>query len=97
MCIVVWEEDIGSQWYLGYIKEVANGKISVDHLAHHLQKSDAKWKYPSKEDIQQVDPEQIVQCDTQGEWDLAVDSRKRLFNLTNVMTIVCVVQQLNKQ
>jgi hypothetical protein len=94
MCVVVWqEEDCGYQWYLGYIKEVTSGKLLIDHLARALKKSDSKWKYPSQEDIHQADPEQIVKCNVEGDWDLAADSRKRLFTLTNINTILCVINQ----
>ena len=35
--------------------------------------SDSKWKHPSHEDVQEVDPEQIVPCEIKGEWDTVTD------------------------
>ena len=90
MCVVVWQEDTGYQWYLGYIKEVkSDGTLLVDHLTRALKNSHSKWKYPSREDIQEVSPEQILRCKVEGDWDLQADARKRLFSLTNTNTIMC--------
>ena len=90
MCVVVWQEDIGYQWYIGYIKEWnSSGTLSVDHLTRALKNSDSKWKYPSHELIQEASSEQIIKCYVEGDWDLAADSRKRLFCLTNINTILC--------
>ena len=50
MCVVVWQDDNGYQWYLGYVKKNIDGKLSVDHLARKLKASDSKWKYPSQEE-----------------------------------------------
>ena len=46
-----------------------------------------KWKYPSKVHIQTVEPEQIVKCDVEGQWDYTPDSRKRIFSVSNIKTI----------
>ena len=81
MCAVLWQEDGGYQWYLGYVKEVSqNGQLLVDHLAR--VSSDSKWKYPSHEDVhvQEMDPEQIVPCEIKGKWDMATNLRKSLFS-----------------
>ena len=93
MGVVVWKEGSEYQWYLGYITEVTGGKIKIDHLARSMKKSDSKWKYPSQEDIQPADPDQIVKCDVEGDWDLAADSRKRLFTVANINTIICAFKQ----
>ena len=95
MCVVLWQEDNGYQWYLGYIKEVtSDGSLMVDHLARALKTSHSKWKYPSREDIQEVSPEQIMRCKIEGDWDLQADARKRLFSLTNINTIMCALELL---
>ena len=93
MYVVVWQEDNDYQWYLGYVKKIDDGKLSVDHLARKLKESDSKWKYPSQEDIHLADPAQIVKCNIEGEWDLTADSRKRLFTVTNLKTITCAFRQ----
>ena len=54
---------------------------------------DSKWKYPSQEDIQLTDPVQIVNVELVGEWDLSADSRKRLFSLSNIKTVLCAVNK----
>ena len=64
----------------------------VDHLTQALKNSDSKWKYPSHEDIQEVSPEEIIKCKVKGDWDLAADSGKRLFSLTNTNTILCAFE-----
>ena len=51
------------------------------------------WKYPSHEDLQEVGPEQIVPCEVIGEWDMAPNSRERLFSVTNVKAISYAFQQ----
>ena len=90
MCAVVWEDENDSySWFLGYIKEQVNDMFIVDHLARAVKNSHSKWKYPSQEDVQQVDMDQIVDCDIEGEWDMEADSRKRFFNLHNGKTISC--------
>ena len=62
-----------------------NGQLLVDHLVR--VSSDSKWKYPSHEDLQEVGPEQIVPCEVLGEWDMAPNSRERLFSVTNIKAI----------
>ena len=92
LCVVVWQETNGYQWYLGYIKKLlSNAKLSVDHLVRTT--SDSKWKYPSQEDLQEAGPEQIVQCEVNGDWDMSADSRKRRFSITNVKAISCAFQR----
>ena len=94
MCVVVWQnDDEVYEWYLGYVKNCVGEKYSVDHLARKLKDSDSKWKYPSQEDIQLTDPVQIVDIEVVGEWDLSADSRKRLFTLSNIKTVLCAVRK----
>ena len=94
MCVVVWQnDDEVYEWYLGYVKNCVGEKYSVDHLARKLKNSDSKWKYPSQEDIQLTDPVHIVDIEVVGEWDLSADSRKRLFTLSNIKTVLCAVRK----
>ena len=88
MRVVVWQEDNGYEWYLGYIKDIENGKYSVDHLARVLKNSDSNWKYPSHDDIQLADSDQIVKCTVDGEWDMLANARKRIFTVKNITTII---------
>ena len=68
-------------------KELVNDAYVVDHLHQVLKGLNSKWKYPSKEDVQIVEPEQIVECSADGQWDITADSRKRMFPPSNVKTI----------
>ena len=82
------------EWYIGYTKAVDNDMYIIDHLHRVLDGSHTKWKkYPSRENIQTVEPEQIVDCDIQGQWDYSPDSRKRLFSVSNVKTICGAFQK----
>ena len=89
MCVVVWQNcDSKYDWYIGYVKSLdKNGMYSIDHLHRLLDGSHSKWKYPSREDVQLVESDQIIKCDIHGQWDYSADSRKRLFTVTNVKTI----------
>ena len=95
LCVVVWQNcDAKYEWYIGYVKSVDdNGMYKVDHLHRVLDSSHTKWKYPSREDVQTVEPEQIVKCDIKGQWDYSPDSRKKLFSVTNVKTICGAFQK----
>ena len=87
-CVVVWQNcDSNYEWYLGYPKSVSNSMYTVDHLHRVLRDSHTKWKYPSKVDIQIVEPEQIVKCDVEGQWDYTPDSRKQIISVSNIKTI----------
>ena len=68
-------------------------KLSVDHLARGIKNSHSKWKYPSKEDIQLVEMDQVVDCNIIGEWDMAADLRKRFYTLSNAKDIAYSVKQ----
>ena len=77
MYVVAWQDSNNRyEWFIGYVKSInSNGVFIIDHLHRVLDGSHTKWKYPSREDVQTVQPEQIVQCDIQGQWDYAPDSR----------------------
>ena len=50
-------------------------------------------KYPSKEDVEQVDIEQLVELDIEGKWDMTPDARKRYYNLNNSKSICYAFDQ----
>ena len=58
-------------------------RSTSDHLHRKQQSLDTEWKYPSKEDVQRAEEEQIVRCSVKGEWDITPDKRKRVFVLGN--------------
>ena len=91
LCVVVWQEKENKYvWYNGYVKGI--DKSTQCHIIDHLERSvklyDSKWKYPSKEDVQTVEDDQIVHIDVEGEWNISPDCRKRLFSVTNIPLIL---------
>ena len=46
-----------------------DGMYVVGDLHTHLKDPHTKWKYLSSEDIQTVEPEQLVNCEVEGQWD----------------------------
>ena len=87
MCVVMWLNCSGKkyQWFLGYVTSEQNGLL-VDHLHHIEPDSHSKWAYPTKEDVQVAQHDQILKCTVIGEWDLK-DPRKTRFTLTNIKDI----------
>ena len=87
MVAVIWQSKEGTfEWYLGYVKKQVNGNLIIDHLHRCIKNSHSKWKYPEKEDIQMVEPAQIITCKIIGEWDLST-TRKRNYILDNIKTV----------
>lgn len=95
MCAVVWVDSNKTySWYLGYIKDcVEEDMFKVDHLKRTLENSDTNWKYPSREDVQNVYSDQIVEVEVDGEWDMVADSRKRQFHLRNSKAVSCAFKK----
>ena len=82
MCIVVWQNpDAKCEWYVAYEKKTIPGGFEVDHLDGVNKNVNNKWKYPSNEDIKNIQKEKIVQCTVECAWDITPDSRKRYFTL----------------
>ena len=70
MCVVVWKNcDSEYEWFIGYVKSLdkKKGIYNIDHLHRVTNGSHSKWKYPSKADLQPVEPEQIMKCDIDGQ------------------------------
>lgn len=86
MCVVICNSNNNCEWYLSM-------SLSVDHLSRSLKSSHSKSKYPSKEDIQLIEIDQVVDCDVKGEWDITADIRKRLYTLNNADYIAYSVEQ----
>ena len=49
--------------FSAYVKHFDIDKWIVDCLHHATNNTDCKWKYPSIDDIQEAELEQIVDCD----------------------------------
>ena len=82
--MILWQEKNknGYIWYLGYLKQKTDVGFSVDHLHRVVAGSNKLWSYPSNEDIQDIETDQILDIDAKGEWDLR-DSRNTKFILLN--------------
>lgn len=89
LCVVAWVNTKSVyEWFIGYIKDIDDNECYIiDHLHRVLNDSNAKWKYPSRGDVQVVQLSQIVDCDVIGQWDISPDCSKRHFTLTNVKTV----------
>ena len=86
--VVVWKNQSGNyKWFLGYVKKKVGEEYKIDHLHRVIKDSHTKWKYPTKEDMDNADLDQIVDCNIEGDWDFTPDCRKRRFTLTNIKTI----------
>ena len=63
LCVVVWQNcDSKCEWFLAHVKHVDDDKCIGDHLHHATNSSDYKLKYPSIEDVQEAELDQIVNC-----------------------------------
>ena len=83
ICVTVWNEVNGKQWYIGYCTEVKeNGTFLVEHVDRVKKNSNLKWKYPVSPDTCVVDAEQVMQCEIVGDWNCAND-RNMTFTLMN--------------
>ena len=61
MHIVVWQNcDAKYECDLAYVKKAIPGGFELDHLYRVSKDVNNKWKYPSNEDIQNIEKEQIV-------------------------------------
>ena len=86
--VVVWQNcDSKYEWFLAYIKHIEDDKCTVDHLHRATNSSDCKWKYPSIEDVQEAELDQLLNCSVEGHWYIAPDKRKRLFSVSNITAI----------
>ncbi|KAG1652087.1 hypothetical protein GQR58_026544 [Nymphon striatum] len=93
LCAVIWQNcDASYEWYIGYVKSIINNGYIVDHLHRVGPGCHIKWKYPSTEDVQTAELEQIVNCTVKGEWDITPDTRKRFFIIENIKAIKAAFQ-----
>ena len=52
LCAVIWKgQQQQYNWYLGYIKDIASDKYTIDHLERCANGSNKFWHYPQDEDI----------------------------------------------
>ena len=83
---IIWQnEKEEKEWYLGYIKEEIENEYIVEHLQRVSQGSDLMWTYPTTEDIQRVEKEQILPIEIKGDWNM---ERKNKFVLKNINDVI---------
>ena len=64
MCVTLWNENAKATCYLGYCVDVVqSGLYTVEHIHRVNNDSSLKWKYPTRDDIAQVNEDQILDCD----------------------------------
>ena len=70
------------EWYIGFFLDTnEDGTIRVDHLTKLSKQQSIDWKRPTKDDIQNIELEQILRCAVNGFWD--VDCDTPIFKLLN--------------
>ena len=68
---------------MGYCKEVKdNDTYVIEHLERVRQGCNLKWRYPTTEDIQVVEGDQLLDCEINGDWDVLPD-KNMCFTLQN--------------
>ena len=81
--VTLWNEAGKLGWYIGCCTEVINGVLyKVEHIHRWTKDSNLKWRYPSKPDIKDVVPEQILECSVEGDWNI-LNNRNSEFTLRN--------------
>lgn len=87
-CITVWQDG----WYVGYILDRQDTKLTVDHMERVKVGVDIVWHYPSISDCQDVEEEQILPYKPTGEWDLTQlrDMKYKLTNITDVRRAMAI-------
>ena len=79
MCVTLWNENGKATWYLGYCVDVIQSGL-YEHIHRVNKDSSLKWKYPTRDDIAQVNEYQILDCDI-GDWNIL--NRNNEFTLRN--------------
>ena len=70
--IVIWDIKGYRKWYLGFVrKQVQEDMYMVDHLQCVSKRKGCKqyWQWPIRDDIQEVESDQIIPCNIIGTWD----------------------------
>lgn len=56
-------------WYIGYITKIAESTASVNHLTRCDPPNNLLWMYPSVNDSDEVDYQQILTLKPSADWD----------------------------
>ena len=83
---VVWNVAGSIRWFIGFLLEVKADSVKMEHLVPSNSNSNAHWQYPSIDDIQVADLEQILPIDVIGDWDYS-NTRKSVFIVDNAEAI----------
>lgn len=88
MRIIVWNLGESVEWFVGYVKEKPDeSHYVVEHLERAIQKQDVQWRYPTPDDTQVVEKDQIMSCKVEGDWDITTNTRIMKYTLKNVLPI----------
>ena len=79
MYVVVWQEDDGLQWYLGFVcKELEDNKYRVEHLERYPSTQNDFWRHPQDDNNQDVSKEQILRFKVDGGWNVKTPTTTRI-------------------
>lgn len=92
--VIVWNtSNSRKEWYIAfYIDENSDGTMRVEHLERLIKMKSNEWQRPKNDDIQDVQPKQILPCSVEGSWDIT-DSTS-IYNVFNIDQISSKFKQL---
>ena len=95
MYVVLLEEGGVNTWYLAScLEEYMDGTYSMEYLHRVSKVSNLKWKNPTKQEIDTLRPESILEeCKIDGEWDIC-RQRNMTFTLKNHLQIEEIVSDI---
>ena len=95
MCIVLWTVNGKRKWFLGYCTKVLDdGRYEIEHLERVSEKKNLKWRYPTQDDKQNIDADQILDCEISGDWDVLLSDRNMHFTLQNHKEIAAKFEEI---
>ena len=74
---VIWDDDDGTRyWCIGfYAHDNEDETIQIDHLTQKQKGSCVQWIRPTVDDLQSVQPIQLLPMKIEGHWDLSSERR----------------------
>lgn len=87
-CVVLWYINGRWDWFIGYVKERLNDdQYMVDHLERVRSGNNSGWRYPSADDTNTVDHDQIIPIKIIGDWNITQNTRQMVFSIKNYAEI----------
>ena len=88
LCSVVWEYKGKTKWYLGFVLDIKDEYLKIEHLERSNPSNDQFWQLPTNySDIQNVEKDQILPIVVQGDWDYTNDDKCTL-SVSNVEEVI---------